>query len=155
MNLKAGMIMLLVITMGSIISACKDQNIPLSAIYSSTNCPIDKQLLKRINSQSELKQLLESKPGNFTPNPATNIEIDYDKQTLIVFALGQKPTTGYSLQLYKNEAVIRGQKLFLPIRVLEPDKNKLQAQVITSPCQIFSLPHADYTEILVDNYSAD
>ena len=153
MKLKTSLIILLIITMGNITSACTDRKITLRSIYSSNNCPIVKQTLKRIDSQSELSQLLESQPGSFAPKPATNIEVDYDKQTLIVFALGQKPTTGYSLHLYKKEATIRGQKLYLPIRVLEPDKNKLHPQVITSPCQIFSLPHADYTEIILENYS--
>ena len=87
------------------------------------SCPISKQLVKHINSQSELNQLLKSQAGNFTPNSATNIEVDYHTQTLVVFALGQKPTAGYSLHLFKKKATLRGQKLYLPMRALEPDKN--------------------------------
>jgi hypothetical protein len=150
MSFKAGPMVLLTIFIGSIISACSDRKVPLHSVYSSANCPFNKQVIKQINSQSELNQLFESQPANFISRPLSNIEVDFEKQTLLVIALGQKPTAGYGLQLEKNEAVVRGEKLFLPLRVLEPDKNKIYAQMITSPCQIFSAPHAEYVEIVLN-----
>ena len=155
MNFKVSLILLLLVTMSGIISACNGRKIPLRLIYSSNNCPIGEQALNRTDSHPELSRLFDSQLGNFAHEPAINIEVDYDKQTLIVLALGQKPTTGYRIDIFKKEATIRGQKLFLPVRILPPDKNKLQAQVITSPCWIFSLPHADYTEIILEDYSSD
>ena len=150
MNLKSGLIGLLVIAVGILISACSNRQIPVQSIYSSSHCPINRAMLKTVNSQLELSQLFDFAPANFGPKPSDNIEVDFDQQILIVFALGQKPTAGYSLQLIRKQATVKGQKLYLPIRIMEPDQNLIQAQVVTSPCQVYSLPRADYSEIFLE-----
>ena len=129
-----------------------DQVVPLHSIFSSANCRIIKPVINRINNQSELSQLLNLALSGFQPEPAINIEVDYTKQSLIVVALGQKPTTGFYLQIESKEAIIRNQKLYLPIRIIQPGKDSVQAQVITSPCHIFSVPQIEFTKILLENY---
>jgi hypothetical protein len=130
-----------------------DQVVPLHSIFSSANCRIIKPVIDRINNQSELSLLLNHASSTYQPKPAINIEVDYNKQSLIVVALGQKPTAGFYLQIESKEAIIKKQKLYLPIRVIEPDEDSVQAQVITSPCHIISVPQIEFTKILLESYA--
>ena len=130
-----------------------DQIVPLHSLFSSADCRIIKPVINRINNQSELSQLLNLVSSAYQPKPAINIEVDYNKQSLIVIALGQKPTTGFYLQIESKEAIIRKQKLYLPIRIIEPDEDSVQAQVITSPCRIISVPQIEFTTIVLGRYA--
>ena len=130
-----------------------DQIVPLHSLFSSADCRIIKPVINRINNQSELSQLLNLVSSAYQPKPAINIEVDYNKQSLIVVALGQQPTTGFYLQIESKEATIRKQKLYLPIRIIEPDEDSVQAQVITSPCHIISVPQIEFTKIVLESYA--
>jgi hypothetical protein len=131
------------------ISACLQQQVRLQTVYSSNNCALREQAIMSFHSLSELNQFLQSAPGNFSQAPLTLPEIDYDSQTLLLYAAGQKPTSGYSIELYNDEAVIKDQILYLPVRLRKPEAGGVQAQVVTSPCQIYTLPVADYYEIAI------
>ena len=132
-------------------SACSHQQIPLQTVFSSNNCAIKEETLKSISEQSELNNLLQSIPKNFGQAPLSVPEVDYEKQSVVLYALGQKPTGGYSIELYKTDATLKEQKLYLPIRVQQPASNSNQIQLITSPCQVYSLPHTDYSEIIIED----
>ena len=144
---------ILPITCLAIISAaCSHQTIPLKSIYSSNDCAISEPMLKSISSASELDRLLKSFPRTFSNPPPTNTRIDFQKQSVIFFALGQKPSSGYDIELKKNFAILKREKLYLPIRIQQPGKNSFQAQIITSPCRIFSIPKTDFEEILISDF---
>lgn len=146
---------LLICCLVSIISACLQQQVRLQTVYSSNDCTVREQTVMSFHSPSELNQFIQSMPGNFSQAPLALPELDYDSQTLLLYALGQKPTAGYSIELYRDEAVIDDQILYLPIRVKQPEAGAVQAQVLTSPCQIYTLPVADYYEIAIGDKSAD
>lgn len=130
--------------------ACSHQQIPLQTVFSSNNCAIEEETLKSISEQAELISLLESIPKNFGEAPLSVPEVDYEKQSVVLYALGQKSTGGYSIELYKTDATLKKQKLYLPIRVKQPDANSMHIQLITSPCQVYSLPHAEYSEVIIE-----
>ena len=131
-------------------SACSQQQVHLQTVYSSNDCAIKEQMTRSISTALELDEILQQKKRNFSPAPVVLPEIDYHKQDLILYALGQKPTAGYAIELYRDKATIKDQTLYLPVRVMQPESSSMQAQVITSPCQIYSLPKADYAEIVVE-----
>ena len=151
LNLSSSIKLLFFFSLVSFNSACSVQKIPLQTIYSSNNCAISEQRLASINSAAELDQLLLSFPKNFSKFPAISEHVDYRRQSLILFALGQKPSAGYSIQLKRNVARIKGQELFLPVSIQQPDASSYQAQLITSPCQIFSIPKTDFSKIRIDD----
>jgi len=136
-------------------SACSHQQIPLQTIFSSNNCAISEEALKSINEQNELDDLLKSIPRSFGQTQISMPDVDYEKQSVILYALGQKSTGGYSIELYKPDATLKEEKLYLPIRIKKPASNSMQIQLITSPCQIYSLPHTDYSEIVIDDNLTD
>ena len=136
-------------------SACSHQQVPLQTVFSSNDCAIREPAIKSIDTASELNNFFESMPVSFSQAPIAVPDVNYDEQRLILYALGQQPTSGYSIVLTQDNATIKKQTLYLPVRVQRPKGGSYQAQVITSPCKIFSLPHADYSEIVVDNNLAD
>ena len=136
-------------------SACSHQQIPVQTVFSSNNCAIKEETLKSISEQGELNSLLQSIPKNFGQTPLSIPEVDYEKQSVILYALGQKPTGGYSIELYKTDATLKENKLYLPIRVQQPASDNYQIQMITSPCQVYSLPHTDYSEIIIEDNLID
>lgn len=109
----------------------------------------------QVHSSSELKAILGSNPANFMQSAPVLPEVDYEKQSLVLYALGQKPTAGYSIDLYSDAADIKQQTLYLPVRIKQPAAGDAQAQVITSPCQVYVLPHADFADILIADEVAD
>lgn len=139
----------------SIISACLQQQVRLQTVYSSNDCALREQAIMSFHTPPELNQFLQSVPGNFSRASIALPEIDYDSQDLLLYAVGQKPTAGYSIELYNDEAVIDDQILYLPVRVNKPEAGAVQAQVVTSPCQIYTVPVADYYEITIEDKSAD
>ena len=138
-----------------IASACSQQQVHLQTIYSSNDCAQREPVIRSIYTPAELSEIIRSRPVNFSQTPAVVPEVDYDKQSLILYAIGQKPTAGYSIELYRDEASIKEQTLYLPVRVKSPEAGSFQAQIITSPCQIYSLPHSDYAAIVIENNLID
>ena len=138
-----------------IASACSQQQVHLQTIYSSNDCALREPVIKSIYTPAELSEIIRSRPVSFSQTLAVVPEVDYDKQSLILYAIGQKPTAGYSIELYRDEASIKEKTLYLPVRVKLPEAGSFQAQVITSPCQIYSLPHSDYAAIVIENNLVD
>jgi hypothetical protein len=143
---------ILVVLMAIFGSACGNKDLPLQVIYSSNNCAINDRLLKPIRSESELYLLMKLFPRSFSISPIIKPAIDYQKQSVILVALGQKPSSGYDIVLNGNIAIFKGKILYLPISIKQPDENSLQAQIITSPCRIFSLPKTGFEEIRFGEY---
>ena len=146
---------LVICCLSYISSACSHQQVPVQTIFSSNDCAIREQAIKLINSHVELNEFFQSMPRTFSQTPINIPDVDHDKQSLVLYAIGQKPTAGYSIELYREEASIKEQTLYLPVRVKSPEAGSFQAQVITSPCQIYSLPRTDYAVIVVENNVAD
>ncbi len=145
---------LLMLTVVAVNSACSHNAIPLQTLYSSNNCAINETVLKPIATASELDDLLKSFPVTFSASSvansaAANLNVDHQKQSLILFALGEKPTGGYAITLDSHVATLKGEKLYLPVRIIQPKKDSFQIQLITSPCKIFSIPKTDFTELVL------
>ena len=150
MKLKVNFKCLLVCYLVYISSACSHQQVPVQTIFSSNDCAIREQAIKLINSSIELDEFFQSMPRTFSQTPINIPDVDHDKQAIVLFALGQKPTSGYSIELYKDEATIKNQTLYLPVRIRHPDVGRMLAQMITSPCQLYALPQTDFSAIAVE-----
>lgn len=155
MKLKISFKCLLVCYLVYISSACSHQQVPVQTIYSSNDCALREPVIKSIHTPAELTEIIQSKPVSFSQARLVLPEVDFDKQSLVLYAIGQKPTAGYSIELYQDEASIKEQTLYLPVRVKSPEAGSFQAQIITSPCQIYSLPHSDYAAIVIENNLID
>lgn len=70
---------------------------------------------------------------------------DSDNRTFYYFNWGLKPTTGYSL----NPLSVKNNKIILQANT--PDKDSINAQVMTYPYLLLSLPKGEYQFEVVDN----
>ncbi|MFT5550538.1 MAG: hypothetical protein ACI9CO_002471, partial [Candidatus Azotimanducaceae bacterium] len=104
-------------------------------------------------SASELANLFEPAQKKTLSTKTFKIDIDYQKQMLILFATGQKPTSGYNILLRDKVARLESEKLYLPINVQQPAEGSIQAQVISSPCQIYVISKIEFMEIRVASRS--
>jgi len=146
-------------------SACSqyqvtDTKLVIQSVYSSNNCTLNKPVLKTINSQTELNQLLQSMPKQFGMHgmrePEVNFkEVNFKKEIMILYGIGQKPSSGYSIELYKSNAELKNKKLYLPVRIQSPASGSSQAQMMSSPCKVFLLPRVEYSEIVIKNNFSD
>ena len=141
-------------------SACSQQpvsiqGLAIQAIHTSNNCPMTETTLRSIDTQAELNHLMQTMPKKFGLKEMFEPDINYKSQMLILYAIGQKPSSGYSIELYESDASLIDQKLHLPVRVQSPAKGSVQAQMVTSPCAIYLLPRVEYSEIVIDNNLTD
>ena len=89
-------------------------------------------------------------PKKFGVDEMFEPSVNYQNQMLVFYAIGQKPSSGYNIKLYKTNASLIDKKLHLPIRIQQPAKGSMQAQMITSPCAVYLLPRVEYSEIVID-----
>lgn len=132
------------------LAACSDQQIPFETIYSSNHCAVTEEQLVVIHSMAELKKIVSSKPKTFIQKTPVLPNIDFEQQSLVLLAIGQKPTVGYSLQITGKQALLDDEKLILPISIINPDPSMMHAQVITSPCKVLSLPKIQLSDIVMN-----
>jgi len=132
----------------SLLASCGAKKIPMQSFYSASNCAISEQTVSRIETQQQLDELLSPQPffstGNQTsPTPP----IDFEREQLILVAMGMKSTAGYRIDWSNDPAILENGDLYLPVALHHPPSDQIQAQVITSPCRVFSLPMTEYREV--------
>ncbi len=131
------------------IAACSEERLPIKTIYASNNCGITEQQIQQINTASELAQSFAALPYSFPEKPHKAPNIDFTTETVILYALGQKPNNGYSIEQMGSYALIKNDALLLPIRTHQPNKNNQYGQMITTPCQFFTLPKKEFSTVTI------
>lgn len=76
--------------------------------------------------------------------------VDFKSMNVLVLEMGYRPTAGYSLSINKEKIRVENQEAIVTVQWDEPPEDSMQAQVITSPCAIFTLPKGDYSKVTVD-----
>lgn len=89
---------------------------------------------------------LESATGSALPLQLLE-NIDYQREHVILAALGQKPTGGYGVVLERSE--IRDDVLHLTIRVKEPDAGSIVTQALTTPCAVIAVTAEGWDDIQI------
>lgn len=134
-----------------LIYACSHQNIPIETIHSSNLCAVSERQIKTIKTQQALKDIITGTSKIFIQKSIDVPQVDFNSHSLVLIALGQQSTTGYSINLTARQATLENGKLMIPVSITKPDKGQFQAQMISSPCRIYSLPKIDFTEIHIGN----
>ncbi len=81
-------------------------------------------------------------------NPVSEVRNwDSKNRTFYYFNWGFKPTSGYSLNLVE----IKGHKLI--IQAFSPDQSSINAQVLTYPYLLLSLPKGNYSYEVIDKHN--
>jgi hypothetical protein len=85
--------------------------------------------------------------------PARNLSleslknIEFEREHIVLAAIGQKPTGGYSVTLDSSE--IRGGTLELRVRVAEPDPGTIVTQALTTPCAVIAVTAEGWDDIQI------
>ena len=73
--------------------------------------------------------------------------VDFSREGILMVTMGQKPTGGYGLELNRDFAVISDDTAVLSVSWIEPPKDAILPQIITSPCLAIILPKGPYSQI--------
>jgi len=96
----------------------------------SAHCGLTAPGQLHLKSRSQVEQLAGLPQATLSLAPLQ--AIDYDREHVVVVALGQKPTGGYSVTL-AGSRISRGH-LELAVDVREPAPGAMVTQALTTPC---------------------
>lgn len=101
-----------------------------------------------MTDSDQLSEWLAGKGVVTTDNQALP-DVDFDADGVLVIWMGQRRTSGYSLELAPDAAVVDGRVARVPVRWVEPEEGMLTPQVITHPYLLLRLPRGHYDSIAV------
>ena len=101
-----------------------------------------------MTDSDQLSEWLAGKGVVTTDNQALP-DVDFDADGVLVIWMGQRRTSGYSLELAPDAAVVDGRVARVPVRWVEPEEGMLTPQVITHPYLLLRLPRGNYDSIAV------
>jgi len=139
------------------LTACTShQTVEFSVIKESIQCRIQQEKIEAISSQQDKDQLikqLSSFKDRGNPNSSfAQLLMEHSKQEqLFLVSQGQKPSSGYGFLVAENTGSLINSTLTLLISFTSPDKNSMQAQMMTSPCLLLGIDSTVQYDQLVIN----
>jgi hypothetical protein len=76
-------------------------------------------------------------------------QVDFSKDGLLLIETGQRPTSGYELDITDEKVLVNKGTAIVKIYRGEPERESILAQVITSPCIMIKLPLGNYSLISI------
>lgn len=141
------------------ISAC-DTLLPTSepepvyadVIFQSIRChtATREPSFKVVSSQQQLDLLLHKFNRHILGKKPGVYPIEFESTNVLVLEMGDRPTAGYSLSVMDAKIRIKNNEAFVIAQWDEPPQDSMQAQVIVSPCVIFTLPKGNYSRVTID-----
>ena len=98
-----------------------------------------------LTSRGDVERL-EALPGRNLSLEALK-KIEFEREHIVLAAIGQKPTGGYSVTLDSSE--IRSGTLELRIRVAEPAPGTMVTQALTTPCAVIAVTAEGWDDIQI------
>jgi hypothetical protein len=130
-------------------TAAGDATLPIAALPSPGQCgALSGPAVRWIARSSEWRELYARANSQWLdpPPPPT---VDFAHAGVLLIAMGQRSTAGYGLTLVDAVATVGGETLTVRVDWREPPPGRRQAQVMTSPCLLATVPKADFTRIRV------
>ena len=119
------------------------KSLPVTVIAEAQHCGDDDgPAVTRIDNTDDLIRRYD-RLGIPAPVP----EIDFDDRQVLLLGMGQQPTPGYGMA--DPDVRLHDDTLLITIDWQQPLPGLLQAQVITSPCLLISLPAVPFERIEV------
>ncbi len=129
-------------------SSCQSPAQPefkLVILKQSASCRVNEPALRELRSAAEIKQVFS--PATLLYSEEALPEVDGSSQTVMLLAMGLRPSAGYSIELdqtyrHQDEETIRLNVTFrLP-------KSEMAATMMTSPCVIFAVSQGGWRQII-------
>jgi hypothetical protein len=141
------------------ISACQSgagetgaDTVPILAVYSDSQCLKRELGIEVIRDADALAAWWAPLSRMQLPQrqlPQELATIDFVTSAVFVVSMGSRPTPDYAVELYSDRAPVQGSSLTLPVDFLQPTPGAALAQVVTSPCAVFTVPVNHYETIAV------
>lgn len=149
----AGMAMLAT----QLMACASSQNVDFSVIHQASQCGFAEAGIIQLDHSKQTWVINKLTPFSDESNRQvlqTLLEEHAREENLLVIAQGTKPTPGYGFEVLAKIATVNNSTLQLPIRFSQPAKDKMLAQMLTSPCMIVGIDtKAQYLKIEVDTLS--
>jgi len=143
-----------------LVACASSQNVDFSVIHQARQCGYAEAGISHLDS-AEQQTWVINKLSPFSDESERqalrNLFTEHArKENLFLIAQGSKPTAGYGFEVKAKMAPLEKDTLRLPIRFSQPDKDKMQAQMLTSPCMVLGIDNkAHYQSIEVDSLKQD
>jgi hypothetical protein len=126
----------------------------VDVLYRNQQCSVLQAQTRWIDSpeayQTLFAELRKTYIGGQAQQPPP---VDLSKEGVLLVAMGQKNTGGYSVDLANQEAVIDGGVLQVAVQWREPKKGMMVTQALTSPCLLLKIPNAEFDRIEIKDQS--
>ncbi len=141
------------------ISACdtsvltsKPEPIYADVIFQSAQCRMStpEPAFGVVHSQQQLDLLLQEFNRQILGKKPEPYQVDFESLNVLILEMGYRPTAGYSLSINEAKIRVKNNEAIVTAQWDDPPEDSMQAQVIISPCVIFTLPKGDYSRVTVD-----
>ena len=131
-----------------------DKPYAIEVIYSSQQCGRDKPSPNAawIDNQEQLEASIKQiQRGVLGGDPINLPRPDFQNEMALLVEMGQKPTAGYQLELIDSGLYISQNQAYVTLNWVVPPKDRVLAQVISSPCLLLKMKRGDYKTIRVQD----
>lgn len=129
--------------------AASDATLPIAALASQGQCGgLGRPAVRWIADAGEWREVY-AQTNNQWLDPPPPPMVDFPRAGVLLIAMGQRSMAGYGLALADDVAALRDGVLTVRVDWREPPPGRRQAQVMTSPCLLATVPAADFTRIQV------
>jgi hypothetical protein len=80
-------------------------------------------------------------------NRLSSLDVSFDQETVLLIAMGQRPTAGHGLALGASTASVRDGAVTVPVIWQKPTSGAVTAQIVTSPCLLIAIGRGPYSFI--------
>ncbi len=122
-------------------------------IQSGFNRP-DSQAIWIENSDQFEKMVARLFRFRFSPPRDLSDRVNFSRESVLIVAMGLKPTGGFRLELSEKFAAISGDAAVLTVNWIEPPKDAILPQIITSPFLMVIISKGRYARIRVIDQDA-
>jgi len=143
-----------------LMACASSQNVDFSVIHQASQCGYAEAGISHLDSAEQqtfvINKLTPFSDASERQAFRSLFSEHARKENLFLITQGSKPTAGYGFDVTAKMALLEKDTLRLPIRFSQPDKDKMQAQMLTSPCMVLGIDSkAHYQRIEVDTLKLD
>lgn len=116
-----------------------------------TQCPWRGETAAVFDTEAAWRQAL----GTRAQEPVFDTPVDWSRQRVLVYTMDTQPTLGYGIELEKSSVTQRGDVLRLPVKLIRPSPDRLQATALSRPCLMVVVPRGDWKQLEVRDTEGD
>ncbi|MCM0612767.1 protease complex subunit PrcB family protein [Marinobacter sediminum] len=146
-----------VITSAALAAATLNAGCAVSQTETTAGAPLARQIAQSahcgLTAPGHVHLKSEADVGRLEALPARNMSleplraIDFESEHVVLAALGQKPTGGFSVTLAGSKIV--DERLELAVSVREPEPGMIVSQALTTPCAVIAVTASGWNGIRI------